>query len=213
MRFTTSLFAVVTMFCVLFLVQAAPVQPRDNAEVCGKITDCDACVKKDICGFTFTPANASRGIHIQGILRPTLLTLMDILSIPAPAGGGNESRADAEKIWKGMQSHVFDGRSDKSTSGRHLTSTWFKTNKDSGDMVIDTQTSLATVSFGGGKPKKTKTLFIDDKRTGLVNGKQQVFTGKYNRDIVARMCTDGIEESLKENKSKTLCWQGTTPMP
>ncbi|KAH9931961.1 uncharacterized protein B0H18DRAFT_1116191 [Fomitopsis serialis] len=116
--------------------------------------------------------------------------------------GGGESRADAEKIWKGMESHVFDGRSDKPTSGRHLTSTWFKVNQKSEKMVINTQTSLATVPFGL-KQKKIKTLFIDDKRTGLVNNKEQEFTGKYTRDTVARMCTDAIEKSLEESKSKT----------
>ncbi|KAH9936520.1 uncharacterized protein B0H18DRAFT_1113903 [Fomitopsis serialis] len=212
MRFTTSLFAVVTLFCVLLLVQAVPVEPRDDAEVCGKITDCDDCVKKNICGFTFnTHQCVARSAHTGGTLATNAAQCKSIGKQPAHGGGGASntvSRADAEKIWKGMESHVFDGNGDKPGSGRHLTSTWLKRNpKSAADMVINPQTSLATVPFGM-DGRKTKTLFIDGKVTGLVNNKQQAFTGRYTRDIVEQMCTDAIEKSLEENKSKTAMLAG-----
>jgi hypothetical protein len=64
------------------------------------------------------------------------------------AGSDDAKRAkNAAAIFGKISGHVFQGRPDKKTSGRHLASTWIKANTNAG-LVDHPETSIQTFPFG-----------------------------------------------------------------
>jgi hypothetical protein len=66
----------------------------------------------------------------------------------AAAGSDDAQRAkNAAAIFGKISGHVFQGRADKKTSGRHLATTWIQANTNAG-LVNSAATSIQTFPFG-----------------------------------------------------------------
>jgi len=162
-----------------------------DAAICAKATTCDACIKQKFqggtCGFTFASPNTCVPV-VAGKNLATSAGQCKSLAVSTAAAAANSNDAvrakAAAKIFAGISGHVFQGRSDKKTSGRHLASTWIPANGKAG-LVNNAATSIQTFPFG---QKKTKTVWNDDPKTG-----------KYTQAIATKMCTDAIVASMAAN--------------
>jgi len=170
-----------------------------GAAICAKATTCDACIKLKFqggaCGFTFASPNTCVPVVANQKLATNAAQCKSIAtSNAAAAANSNDAvRATAAaNIFSGIAGHVFQGRADKKTSGRHLATTWIKANGEAG-LVNNAATSIQTFPFG---QKKTKTVWNDNATTG-----------KYTQAIATKMCTDAIVASMVANKNSL-----TTPL-
>jgi len=197
MRLTTAVLAALTLFCTVFLVQAAPLElgSRHDTTACARLTDCDSCVHASRCGFSLDTQSCAEKEGHSGSLATSAAQCKKTSAILAARGVVGKK---AEEKWKGMKKHVLNGRPDKADSGRHLTSTWSAANKG-GPMSVNAATALAHVNLGKGK---SKTLWVNSGAKGNL-------AHKYTRNQVAGMCKAALRAALKTGKSKTSVSNGS----
>ncbi|KAJ7510835.1 hypothetical protein B0H11DRAFT_1900193 [Mycena galericulata] len=185
------------------VVHPAPATPQ-AASICPTFTSCSACIQSRTtekvgtvpCGWSQTTATngkcipaVTNGASVATTAAQCTAIANRFAATAATAAAATRS-ANAQKIFAKISSHVFDGSPTKTTSGRHLASTWIKANGND-RAANNRETLLGTMPFG---QKKTKTFWLDTAAAAP-------FNGGYTTDSVTEMCEAAIVASMVANKN------------